>query len=148
MDLKKVEEILLPYLEEHNLSLYDIKWTKEYGYNVLQVLIDKDNGIDTDTLALCNEFLSIELDKIDSQETEYMLEVSSPGAEKPLRNKDEVLKSIGKYIHVKLQNEEFDGELIDFDNEILTIKINVKGRIKNISVNYDDIKKIRLAVRF
>ncbi len=148
MELNKVIDILNPYLEKMQLKLYDIKWSKEFGYKILQVFIDKVGGIDTDTLALCNDYLSQELDKIDEDMGEYMLEVSSPGAEKELRNSKEILENVGSYVNVKTEKEEFEGELISFDNDILIVKINIKGRMKNVSINYEDIKKIRLAVKF
>lgn len=148
MELEKVKEILTPYIEKNALILYDVKWTSQYGYKVLQVLVDKKGGIDTDTLALINEYLSQKLDEIDSDMGEYMLEVSSPGAEHDLRNEEEVLQSVGEHIYVKTSDSEYEGDLISFIDNVLTIKINIKGRIKNVDVNYLDIKQIRLAVKF
>lgn len=148
MDLTKVKEILIPYLEKNELTLYDVKWTSEYGYKVLQVFVDKSGGIDTDTLATVNEYLSAELDKLDADMGEYMLEVSSPGAEKELRNKEEVLENVGKYIFIKTLDNEYEGDFISFENDVVVIRINIKGRMKNINVNYSDIKLIRLAVKF
>ncbi len=147
MDLEKVREILKPYVEAHDLKLYDVKFTKEYGYKILQVFLDKKGGIDTDTLALANDYLSEKLDEIDSDMGEYMLEVSSPGAEHDLRNKEEIIEAIGEYIYVKTPTDIYEGYLNSFDNDILSIKINIKGRIKNIDVNYSDIKQIRLSVK-
>ena len=148
MDLTKVKEILIPYLEKNELTLYDVKWTSEYGYKVLQVFVDKSGGIDTDTLATVNEYLSAELDKLDADMGEYMLEVSSPGAEKELRNKEEVLENVGKYIFIKTLDNEYEGDFISFENDVVVIRINIKGRMKNINVNYSNIKLIRLAVKF
>lgn len=147
MDLNKVKEILAPYVEENNLKLYDVKFTSEYGYKILQVFLDKSGGIDTDTLALANEFLSSKLDEIDSDMGEYMLEVSSPGAEHELRNEEEIKEAIGEYIYIRTEKDIFEGYLNSFENNVLNIKINIKGRIKNIDVNYSDIKEIRLSVK-
>lgn len=147
MDLEKVREILKPYVEENELKLYDVKFTTEYGYKVLQVFLDKKGGIDTDTLALANEYLSEKLDSIDSDMGEYMLEVSSPGAEHPLRNEEEILEAIGEYIYIRTNTDIFEGYLNSFENNVLNIRINIKGRIKNVDVNYDDIKEIRLSVK-
>ena len=147
MDLEKVKEILKPYVEENELKLYDVRFTKEYGYKVLQVFLDKKGGIDTDTLALANDYLSERLDSIDQDMGEYMLEVSSPGAEHPLRNEEEELEAIGEYIYVRNETDAYEGYLNSFENGILNIKINIKGRIKNIDVNYSDIKEIRLSVK-
>ncbi len=147
MELEQIEKILMPYLEEQNLSLYEIKWVREYGYQILRVSIEKAGGIDLDTLAKVNEYLSEKLDAFENELPDYMLEVCSPGAEKVLRNKQEITDSIGKYVNVKLKDMVYEGTLESFEGEILVLKINVKGRFKNVEINYEDIKKIRLAVK-
>lgn len=146
MDLKKVEDILLPYLLEKELTLYDLNFIKEYGYNILRVLIDKKGGIDLGTLALVNEYLSTKLDVLDVDMTEYLLEVSSPGAEKAIRNLDELRDAVGQYINVKIKEMVYEGILIDFSDDILELEINIKGRLKRINLEYKDVKKIRHAV--
>lgn len=147
LDIKKVEELVLPYLEEHNLTLYEVKWVREFGFQVLRVLVDKKGGIDVDTLALVNDYLSAKLDAYEDELPDYMLEVSSPGAEKELRNEKEIEAAVGEYINVKTKDMTYEGYLTSLVDRVLTIKINVKGRIKNVSVNLDEIKKIRLAVK-
>ena len=147
MDLQVVKEIMEEYCAKNNLSLYDVKFEKQYGYLTLQVLIDKKGGIDVDTLALANEYLSAKLDQYDTDMDEYMLEVSSPGAEKQLRTKEEVMENVGAYVHVKIKEMIYEGFLEEFENDVLVVKINVKGRFKRVNINYDEIKKIRLAVK-
>ncbi len=148
MDLNKVKDILLPYLKEKELSFYSIEFVKEADALILRVCIDKDGGVDIDDLALCNEFLSDKIDSIDNDMPEYFLEVSSPGAEKELRNIDEIIKNIGSYVHVELENMIYEGNLLDvIDNDDIVIRFNAKGRFKTIHIPYDDIKFIRLAVK-
>lgn len=146
MDISKIKEITLNILNDE-YSLYDIKFIKEYGYDVLQVLVDKKDGISIDELGVINEKLSKELDKIDDSTNRYLLEVSSPGAEKKLRNDQEINEAISKYVHVKLKNEIFEGFLLENNNDNIVLKINIKGRIKNQIIKKDDIKLIRLAVK-
>lgn len=147
MDLKIVNTILDSYLSEHNLSLFDVELVKEFGYLILRVSIDKKGGIDVDELAQVNEYLSEKLDKYDSDMPEYMLEVCSPGAEKPLRNLSEIEENIGAYIHIEVENMIYEGILTSLENENITIRINAKGRFKNVVLKYEDIKVIRLAVK-
>ena len=147
MDLKIVEEILRPFLEEHQCKLYNVELVKEFGYLILRVLIDNKDGIDLDTLALANEYLSTRIDEYDKDLPEYMLEVSSPGAEKELRNIDEIKDSISKYIHIDTNNLSYEGTLIDCDDEEITLRVNLKGRFKNFKIKHIDIKLIRLAVK-
>ena len=148
LELTKVNEILKPYLEENDLTLYDVELVKEFGYLILRVSIDsKDGSIDVDTLAKCNEFLSIEIEKYDSDMPEYLLEVCSPGAEKKLRNLDEVKESIGKYIHIEVPGMIYEGNLEDVIEDEIHLRYNAKGRFKLLKVKYEEIKLIRLAVK-
>lgn len=147
LDLSKVSEILKPYLESNDLTLYDVELVKEFGYLILRVSIDSKDGIDVDTLAKCNEFLSVELDKYDSDMPEYMLEVCSPGAEKELRSLDEVKESIGKYIHIEVPGMIYEGTLEDVVDDVIHLRYNAKGRFRVLKVKYEEIKLIRLAVK-
>ncbi len=147
MDLNKVKDILIPYLEEKGLSFYSIEFVKEADALILRICIDKDGGIDIDDLALCNEFLSEKMDSIDNDMKEYFLEVSSPGAEKELRNIDEIIKNVGSYVHIELENMIYEGNLLEVIDNNIVIRFNAKGRFKTIHIPYEDIKFIRLAVK-
>lgn len=147
MDINICREILKPFLEEHNLTFYSVEYVKEFGENILRVIIDSKEGIDLDILGLANEYLSERLDKYDQDMDEYLLEVSSRGAERTLDNDDEINEAIGKYIHVELENIIYEGYLLKFCDDVLEVKINIKGRIKNIKINKNEIKLVRLAVK-
>lgn len=147
MDLKNVEEIIKPYLKDNGLTLYAVEMVKEFGYLILRVSVDKKGGIDVDELAKVNEYLSDRLDAVDADMPEYMLEVCSPGAEKPLRNIEEIKENMGAYIHVEVLNMVYEGILENVLDNNITIKINAKGRFKTVVVQYEDIKSIRLAVK-
>ena len=143
------KEILKPFVEERNLILYDSVLVKEDGNIILRVTIDNPDGpIDIDTLALANEYLSERIDKYDDNMPEYMLEVSSPGAERELRTNEDILKSIEKYIHVETPNMIYEGVLKEVSEEEIIVRINLKGRFKNQSINRKEINLIRLAVKF
>ena len=147
MDLQITKTILEPFLKEHDLIFYDVELVKEFGYLILRVTLDKKGGIDVDTLGLANEYLSERIDAYDKDMPEYMLEVSSPGAEKVLRNDSEILDSIGLYTHVETENMIYEGNLEDASSESVTLRINVKGRFKKVIIKKEEIKLIRLAVK-
>lgn len=149
LDTKKIEELVKPICEEKDLLLYEVLWVKEYGFQVLRVSVDKkEGGIDSDTLGTVNERLSELLDAYDSEMPEYMLEVCSPGAERTLRNKQEILDAVSNYINVKTNSgDTYEGYLLSYEEDTLTVEINVKGRMKKIQIKDNDIKKIRLAVK-
>ena len=147
MDINVTKEILEPFLKEHDLIFYDVELVKEFGYLILRVMLDKKGGIDVDTLGLANEYLSERIDKYDQDMPEYMLEVSSPGAEKVLRNDEEIKDAIGEYIHVEVPGMVFEGVLQEADIESIIVRINIKGRFKNQIIKKEEIKLIRLAVK-
>ncbi len=148
LDLNQVNKILDPYLVEHQLELYDISFQKEDGNLILQVLVDKSGGISIDELAECNEYLSTKLDGIDTDMPEYFLEVSSPGAEKPLRSLEEIKKNLNAFVHIELENMIYEGTLLEVKDNKIVIRFNAKGRFKTIEIPYDNIHLIRLAVKF
>ena len=149
MDLAIIKEILNPFLEEKGLSFYDAELVKEDGNLFLRVYLDKKGGITIDELALANEYLSERIDKYDNDLPEYFLEVSSPGAEKVLKNYEMVKENIDQYIHVELENMIYEGNLIEaLDDGSITMRINAKGRFKKVTFNYEEVKLIRLAVKF
>lgn len=148
LDVKIIEDLVKPICEEKGLMLYEVLWAKEYGFQVLRVSVDKPNGgIDSDTLGLVNELLSEKLDAYDDDMPEYMLEVCSPGAERTLRNKEEILASVGQYVNVKTPDSTYEGTLLSYEGQTLVVEINIKGRMKKVSIEEADIKKIRLAVK-
>ena len=146
-----VEEMAAPILEELNLELVEVEYVKEGRNWFLRVYIDKDGGVDIEECGLVSEKLSEQLDEKDPISNNYFLEVSSPGAERPLKKDRDYIKAIGKNVHVKtyepIDNEkEFEGILRDFDGSQVTLEIKIKTRKKELVIPYDKIAKARLAV--
>ena len=146
MDLKKIELVIEDILKKHQLTLFSLKTKKEFGEMVLEVIVD---GVDlsSDHLGIVNGEISESLTE-DLFDPNYYLEVSSPGAERPLRNDVEVVTAIGKYVHIETAKLNSDGYLLDFKDGIITFQINLKGRLKKVDIPYSNVKSIRLAIKF
>jgi ribosome maturation factor RimP len=144
-----VEEMVQPYLDEHGFELVDVEYVKEGSNWFLRVFVDKDGGIDIDDCGLISEHLSQKLDENDPIPTAYFLEVSSPGAERPLKKKEDVAKSVGKNVFVTVYEpinglKEFEGKLESFDNEELVIQTVKKQHV----IPYAKVASARLAIIF
>ncbi|OZU90284.1 ribosome maturation factor RimP [Virgibacillus indicus] len=151
--IKTTEELVQPILEEKNLELVDIEYVKEGKNWFLRVYIDKPGGIDITECGDVSEALSEKLDKNDPVKDAYFLEVSSPGAERPLKTKKDVEANINNNVYIKLYEpidglKEYQGILKQFENNLLTIEYKVKAKGKKVEIPYDKIAKIRLAVTF
>jgi ribosome maturation factor RimP len=148
-----VEKMVNPILEELQLELVDIEYVKEGPNWFLRVYIDKDSGVDIDECAAVSEKLSEKLDEVDPITDNYFLEVSSPGAERPLKKDKDFEKAIGKNVFIKtyapIDNEKtFEGILLSFDGIKLIVEIKIKTRKKKVEIPYDKVANARLAVTF
>lgn len=148
-----VSQLVQPIVEELHLELVDVEYVKEGKEWFLRVFIDKETGVDIEECGLVSERLSEKLDEVDPIEHNYFLEVSSPGAERPLKKQADFEKAIGKNVHIKtyepIEGEKtFEGVLQAFDGENVILEIKVKTRKKTITIPYEKIAKARLAVTF
>lgn len=151
--VKVVEELVVPIVNELNLELVDIEYKKEGKNWFLRVFIDKDGGVGIEECEIVSERLSEKLDEVDPIPYNYFLEVSSPGAERPLKKEKDFYKAIGKNVLIKtyepIEGEKvFEGILKDFDNQLATLEIKVKTQRKLVQIPYDKISSARLAVTF
>ncbi|MGD7008375.1 ribosome maturation factor RimP [Metabacillus sp. 84] len=148
-----VSELAVPILEELDLELVDVEYVKEGKNWFLRVYIDSEGGVDIEECGLVSERLGEKLDEVDPITHNYFLEVSSPGAERPLKKTTDFHKAAGKNVHIKtyepIDGEKvFEGILQSFDGHSLTVLITVKTRKKEMVIPFDKVASARLAVSF
>jgi ribosome maturation factor RimP len=144
-----VEEMVQPYLNEHGFELVDVEYVKEGSNWFLRVFVDKDGGIDLDDCSMISEYLSQKLDENDPVSDAYFLEVSSPGAERPLKKAEDVAKAVGKDVFISTYEpvngfKEFEGRLLSFENDELTVQVGKKEHV----IPYVKVAGARLAIIF
>ncbi len=147
---KKVEALVLPIVEEKNFELVDVEFVKEGPNWYLRIYIDKEGGVDINDCEYVSRTLEAKLDEADPIEQAYILEVSSPGIDRPLKKESDFVKYAGEIVDVKLYkafegSKEYQGALKGLENNIVTIT-DENG--KDISFDRKDIAGIRLAVIF
>jgi ribosome maturation factor RimP len=148
-----VEEIVTPILDDMSLELIDMEYVKEGSNWFLRVFIDKDSGVDIEECGIVSERLSEKLDEIDPIPHNYFLEVSSPGAERPLKKDKDFEKAIGKNVYVKTYEpingeKAFEGTLLSYTSDELSLEVTIKTRKKKVEIPTDKIAIVRLAVTF
>ncbi|WP_281281358.1 ribosome maturation factor RimP [Pseudalkalibacillus caeni] len=151
--INTTEELVKPILEDMKLELVDIEFTQEGANWFLRVYIDSPTGVDIEECGKVSEKLSEKLDKKDPIEQAYFLEVSSPGAERPLKKESDFNSAVGKNVHIttyeKIDGEKvFEGELLSFDGETVAIERKVKTKKQRIEIPYEKVASARLAVVF
>lgn len=149
----RIKEAILPTLNEMNLSIYKIVYEKENGKNYLRIFLEKeDYTLDLDTCVIASEKISKILDEIDPISEEYFLEVASSG-ERELISLEDYKKALNKYILVDVKErvlnyDELVGDLVGVNDDNIELKINLKGRMKVVSIPFNIIEKAHLTFKF
>lgn len=153
--METVTELVTPILEKQNFELVEVEFVKEGKNWFLRVFIDKEGGIDILECALVSEQLSEKLDAMtpDPIPQAYFLEVSSPGAERPLKKESDYEQAVGEYIHISLYQavdgeKQVEGILKTIDKNQLVLTVKVKTRVKDYTFERKNIAKARLAIQF
>ncbi|MBB3109432.1 ribosome maturation factor RimP [Paenibacillus phyllosphaerae] len=144
-----VEEMVTPFLSDNGFELVDVEYVKEGSNFFLRVFVDKEGGIDIDECGRISEYLSDKLDENDPVTDAYFLEVSSPGAERPLKKPEDVKKAVGKQVFITTYepidgSKEFEGKLVDFTGEELVVEAGKKKH----TLPYAKVASARLAIVF
>jgi ribosome maturation factor RimP len=144
-----IEDMLKDFIEQNGFELVDIEYVKEGSNWFLRVYADKEGGIDIDDCGRISEYLSVQLDEKDPIADAYFLEVSSPGAERPLKKTQDYYKAVNSHVFVTTYepidgSKEFEGLLLSFDEEELVIEIGKK----KIIIPFAKVASARLAIVF
>ena len=97
-----VAQLALPYVEAAGCTLWDVEYVKEAGEWFLRVYIDKADGVSIEDCEAVSRPLSDKLDEADPIEGSYTLEVSSAGADRPLKKVEHFAQFMGSEVEVRL----------------------------------------------
>ena len=152
--MDKLIGLIEPILLQNDVILYELKWRQENKNKILSLAImHQDGSMDIDTCVFISEKVSELLDETDPISHEYYLEVCSPGAERILRDLSETKAAVGNYVKVKLNQPLQDntvllGDLKEVKENIIVLETIIKKKTEVVEINYENIKQIRLAIKF
>ena len=138
---EKVLDIVEPVIAKEGFEVEYIEFVKEGNDKILRIVIDKPGDlVSIDDCENISRKLEDDIDKV--IEKEYVLEVSSPGLERQLKNVKLYRKYVGENIHVRLyekinQAKEFDGILKTVSDDNMSVCIEAFG--EEININIDKI---------
>jgi len=131
--LDKIKEIIQPILDEEGVELVEIVFRQEAGRKVLRILADKEGGIKLSDCVRLNERISQALDELNIITEHYLLEVDSPGIDRPFKIKRDYERAKGRLVRVTL-NEQILGkkEYVGRLEEILENSIKIDTEKKGV----------------
>ena len=121
---------IVPIIEDLGYDVLEVEYVKKVDGMNLTFYIDKPEGITIDDCEKVNNAITDVLDEINvSDDAPYILNVSSAGLDRPIKNEKDFLRNKGKQVEIKLyvaKNKQklFVGALVGFDGNGYTIQLS------------------------
>lgn len=148
--MQKLIEILKPVVEDIGYELFDIAYSRGKARAMLRIYIEKEGGITIDDCEKVSREVGAILDLEDIIHSSYILEVSSPGIDRPIRSPEEFKKAIGKKVRIVTaepvgKDSFFLGKVSDSSNEDIELILTQDKRIR---IPYKNISQAKLEIEF
>lgn len=147
---KKIAELAESIASEQDVQFVDVELAGSMRKTIVKVFIDKKGGVTLDDCEKFSKALSMVLDVEDLIQNSYVLEVSSPGLDRPLRGARDFERNIGRIVKITLtenidDQEFYAGLLKAVSPHNITLSLN-GGQV--IDVPFERILKAKLEIEF
>lgn len=144
-----VKILIANYLEQNSMELVDIIYRREQQGITLRLLVDTPQGVTVDECEALSNFLSEALDMENIIDGHYVLEVSSPGLDRPIVTDRDFERAMGKVLDVTAyrmidRKKTHEGKLIGMDKEKIVLE---SGGISTVMPR-NLIARARLKIEF
>lgn len=143
----RVAELITPIVEGEELYLDSVKLTPAGKRTrvVIALDADSDEALDLDKVAAVSRVISEKLDEEDPISGAYVLEVTSPGVDRPLTLARHWRRAKGRLVSVRLHDEsEIKGRVLENDDTTVTLDVNTD----TLEIPLDDIARATVEIEF
>ncbi|HMJ40141.1 MAG TPA: ribosome maturation factor RimP [Verrucomicrobiae bacterium] len=151
--ITSIRELLEPTIKHMGYELYSLDQSGHSG-RTLRISIDRIEPITIEDCERVSRVAGPLIDHSNYIDGPYDLEVSSPGAERPLRSHGDYERFNGKRVNVRYRTGEaetiVEGQLVAVDGAGIAVQaLGARGRAPVIvHIEWDDVVAGRLAVSF
>jgi ribosome maturation factor RimP len=148
--IQRVTEIAKPILDSLGLELVEVGYFSGGRKGLLRIFIDKSEGVTLEDCERVSQYLGHALDVEDPIAISYTMEVSSPGLDRPLKRREDFVRSVGKLVRVRTlqpidRDHTFVGRLTATgDSSIEIVMTNGKALL----IPFEEIATARLEIEF
>ena len=133
--LERIRALVEPVLRSRQTDLVDVSCHFGSGRTIIRCLVDTAHGITLDELSAANRVIGALLDEHDVVPERYLLEVSSPGLDRPLKRTADFERVIGRRIRVTTSvpvdaRQEHCGELLGANEEAIMLKLDSGDKLQ------------------
>ncbi len=143
-------EKISPIIESLGYEVIEVEYQKKVDGMNLTFFIDSKNGITVEDCEKVNDAISDALDELDPTQGEsYLLNISSPGLDRPIKNHKDFLRNEGKVVEITLYKQvdgkkKFVGVLKQYTDSDVTIYIDNKPFV----FKHSDVAQISPVIEF
>ena len=139
-------DALAPRAEQEGVEVVTVEVAGAKKAPTIRVYIDTPDGVSFDELSSAQAWINDIMDELDPFPGAYMLEVSSPGIDRPLRTPEHFARFAGETVTVKTTGpidgrSSFTGELLGFEDGCVMVAVDGADAFR---IPYDNIKKARV----
>jgi ribosome maturation factor RimP len=147
--LEEVREVVEPILESEGYELVDLEYRLETHGWVLRFYLDREGGVTVEECAAVSGEVGAVLEVKDIIPNPYVLEISSPGLTRPLKNLKDFDKYRNRLVKIKLYEplegrKNFKGTLLGLEGE--KVRLEIEGRVYDLP--FRGIAKANLEIEF
>lgn len=156
-DKKRVVDIVTEIFEASASStlegyeLVDVAYVKEGPQRYLRLFIDKEGGINLEDCKVVSRAIDDKLEELDMIKEAYILEVSSPGIERPLKKMADFERFVGRDCEVKLYTpinglKLISGKIAKTEGDVIFVETAANGAL--VEIPFDKVGSAKLSYRF
>ncbi len=148
LPIDRVKALAAPIAAELAVDLVDVEFVTEAGRRILRVTIDREGGISHEHCETLSRRLDAALDESGAMgDAHYFLEVSSPGAERPLKTPADFLRFAGRRVFLKAKapiegRRQWKGQLVGLVDDA----VQVQTEVGELTVPREQLVVIRLSL--
>jgi ribosome maturation factor RimP len=148
LEEENINNVINEILKEKNFFLIDLVYRGNPKQRIIELYVDSEKNVTAEDLAELNRLINSQIEGKNLIESQYRLDVSSPGTDKPMKFLGQFPKHINRKFEVSyISNDEtkkLSGKLIKVEGDTLVFLSNQN----EISVNFNNIKKAKVIVSF
>ena len=146
--VKDVSLLIEPILDEMEIELVDVEYLSEGGRWVLRIYVDREGGITLNDCVRVTREIEDLIEVKDFFRQPYVLEVSSPGLNRPLKKEKDFVQAVGKDVKIRMADpidgrRNFQGKLESFEDGVLSVTVSNDrfllpfGKVEKANLVYD-----------
>ena len=127
--IKRLTELIQPLLRNKQVQMVELTYSQQSGRALVRCFVDTARGVTIDELTALNQAIGALIEEHDVIPSAYMLEVSSPGLDRPLKTPLDFERVIGRRLTINTtvpinSRREYSGQLLGVNDEMVQLRLN------------------------